>query len=230
MAGPRKGPEERPLNRQELAFATWFCRFRDIYKAAEKAKIPKTQAGKLFNRIEIQEEIERQQDVHRQECARQLVAAENLNNELLDRELVLLIRAHREKTPTVAREAIQLGYIALGRIQAGTTRVLEQIGAGDAAGSGQVGFYQAFVPVGMPVGMPVDVAPAPILPEEPAEPSAVSSQPSVERTAPVREPYRPPGQRSAISPQPSVEKPAQPVTPPAPAAPPARKAGKLKIG
>ncbi len=218
QAMPRKGHEDHPLTRQEMAFATWFCRSRDIYRAAEKAKVAKNQAIKLFNRIEIQEEIERQQDVHRQEQARQLVTAENLNNELLDRELVRVIR---KESGSVAIEAIRLGYIATGRIQAGTTRVIEPL---EAVTAGQPNFYQAFVPVGMPVGMPIDAAPAPILPD--LTPETVA-QGGANPPPPPRGPFKPAPSAPSAPAEPS--EPSEPRTP-APTGTPPRKAGKLQVG
>jgi hypothetical protein len=175
---PRKDKDSeppRPLNRNEMRFITWFLRLRDIYKAAEKAGIPKTQAVKTFNQIEVQEEMERQQDVLRQERARQEVEIENLTGEWLDGQLRRVIK--EEKGPA-ATDAIRLGYVAIGRIQAGQTRVLDPGGQGGAESvAAPANFYQAFMPVG--------VAVSPILPD----PTPATVPQSAE---PVRQPYKPP--------------------------------------
>ena len=139
--------EEEPLTREQEKFVAAFRKWRDIYKAAAKAGIGKNQAVKTFHLIQVQEEIERQDDAVRQERARQQVETENLTNAFLDHELIMVIRT---ETGALKKEAIQLGYIVTGRIQAGMTRILEP--AGDSGRQDKPNFYQAFVPVGVAVG------------------------------------------------------------------------------
>ena len=212
---PRKDKDSeppRPLDRKEMRFITAFFRMRDIYKAAQKAGIPKNQATKIFNKIEVQEEIERQQDVLRQEQARQEVEIQNLTGEWLDAQLARVIR---DEKGTVATDAIRLGYVAIGRIQAGMTRVLDPGGPGGAESvATPPNFYQAFMPVGVAVS-PLLPDPAPAMVPQAAEP--------------VRQPYKPPeaGTRGpgdqGTKPAPPQTKPA--FTTPAPApAPPAKPA------
>lgn len=169
---PRKGPhiEEKPLTREQDKFCLLFCRYGDIYKAAERAGIPKSRAVATFHLIQVQEEIERQKDVVRQERARQQVETENLTNRFLDEQLMSVIR---DEKGALKKDAIQLGYVVTGRIQAGMTRVLEP--AGEGAKSGSPNFYQAFVPVG--------VAVTSILPEESAETPGASQSPIIEKPA-----------------------------------------------
>ena len=78
---PRKGPQstEEPLTREQEKFVAAYRRLKDIYKAAAKAGIPKNVAVRTFNLIQVQEEIERQDDVVRQERARQQVETELLD-------------------------------------------------------------------------------------------------------------------------------------------------------
>lgn len=147
--------EEKPLTRKDHQFVDWFRKYRDIYKAAERAGIAKNQAKKTYGRIEIFEEIERQDAAVTKERAHVQVAAENLNNDLLDRELLKLILLDPEKSGDVKRRSIELGYVLTGRIESGNTRSLAKEGP-DA----KPNFYQAFVPMGVPVNI------SPILPEE----------------------------------------------------------------
>ncbi|HUD75799.1 MAG TPA: hypothetical protein VMQ76_12065, partial [Terracidiphilus sp.] len=165
---PRKGPhiEEEPLTREQEKFATLFRKYRDIYKAAEKAGIAKNAAVRTFHLIQVQEEIERQDDIVRHERARQQVETENLTNAFLDGELIKVIK---EEKGSLKKEAIQLGYIVTGRIQAGATKLLEPAGNGIVTNTAP--FYQAFIPVG--------VAAAPIIPaEQEAEVGGQSSEDS----------------------------------------------------
>jgi hypothetical protein len=146
---------ENPLTAEELKFATLFVKFRDIYKAAERAKIPRTRATRVFNKPEVQDEIERQMEVVRAERAHVQVAEESLTNKLLDQELINLLR-NPGTTESTKLDAIRLGMVATGRIQAGGTRILD-LGAGEERTTGH--FYQALVQV-----QPA----APIMPTEPA--------------------------------------------------------------
>jgi hypothetical protein len=148
--------EDKPLSRQDHDYVFHFRRYRDIYRAAERAHIPKNQAKKFHNRIEIGEEIERQDNIVLAERAAVQVKAEMLTNDLLDSELLKLILLDAEKSGDVKRRSIELGYVLTGRIESGNTRSLEAKEGPDA----KPNFYQAFVPVGIPVNV------SPILPEE----------------------------------------------------------------
>jgi hypothetical protein len=247
---PRKGPQstEEPLTREQEKFVAAYRRLKDIYKAAAKAGIPKNMAVRTFNLIQVQEEIERQDDVVRQERARQQVETENLTNAFLDAELIKVIR---EEKGTLKKEAIQLGYIVTGRIQAGATKLLEP--AGDGIAANRTPFYQAFIPVG--------VAAAPIVPKDSEQGSVVSGQgidgqprsplaaqpPEPTLIVPVQEPLQNraqnipvfiPGQ-SFSSQQPATKsrkdgvdysQNMQPAPTPTKTTTPIRKAGKLQIG
>lgn len=154
---PRETPkEERPLDRQGEKFATWYVKYRDIYKAAEKSHVAKNQAVRVFNRSEVQDEIERQEEVLRVERAKQQVETENLTNEILDRKLLKVIGLDETKHGSLILEAIRLGNVLTGRIRAGNTQSLEPNGSKENTGAPN--FYQAFVPMGVPV--------ASLLPEE----------------------------------------------------------------
>jgi len=147
---PRETPkEERQLDRQGEKFATWYVKYRDIYKAAEKAHVAKNQAVRVFNRPEVQDEIERQEEVLRVERAKQQVETENLTNEILDRKLLKVIGLDETKHGPLILEAIRLGNVITGRIRAGNTQSLEPNGAKENTGAPN--FYQAFVPMGVPV-------------------------------------------------------------------------------
>lgn len=122
-----------------------FRKYREIYKAAEKAGVPKNQAVKVFNRPAFQEELDRQDEAVRAERARQEVRDEKLTNEVIDRELLSVILLPVDKHGSLKLEAIRLGAVMTGRIQAGNTKML---GAGDGPEkSGAANFYQAIVQV-----------------------------------------------------------------------------------
>jgi hypothetical protein len=214
---PRKGPktEEQPLTREQEKFCAAYCRWRDIYKAAEKSGIAKNRAVTTFNLIQVQEEIERQREVVRQERARQQVEVEILTNEFLDKELISLIKS---ETGSLKKESLQLGYVVTGRIQAGMTRILEVLPNGDKGTPAN--FYQAFVQPAKPAEA------ADILPPE--EPAALSSQP-----AQAVEPRKPSTEYSQISQKTEPAKPDRSSIAAAPAhersSGPPRKAGKLVI-
>ncbi len=150
----------------------------------------------------MQEEIERQQDVLRQERARQQVENENLTNEFLDSEMVKHIRKESGQTKT---DALRLAYITTGRIQAGQTRVLDPGGVGDGAEHVATpgNFYQAFVPVGVAVS-PILPDPTPATVPQSAEPIGKPVPPSEALRAAVRD---------LTTPKPSAP-PANPAVPP----------------
>jgi hypothetical protein len=144
------------LNKTDLDSVFWFRRYRDPYKAAEHCGIPRRSARAHFNRAEIQEELERQDNAVIAERARIQVHAENLTNDLLDKELLTLVTLDEHVHPEAKRKAIELGYILTGRIESGGTRSLEAKEGPDA----KPNFYQAFVQVGGSVTV------SPILPPE----------------------------------------------------------------
>jgi hypothetical protein len=150
---------EKPLTKEDLRYVDWFRKTRDVTRAGERAGLGPIQAKRLHERIEIQEEIERQDNIVLGERARVQVEAENINNDILDRELLKLILLDAEKNPDAKRRSIELGYVLTGRIQAGNTRSLDLAPATDDTPLSTV--YQAFIPVGVPVEV------CPILPDQP---------------------------------------------------------------
>ena len=96
-----------PLTREELRMVSEFRKYRDIYKGAEKAGIPKNRAVKTFNKPEFQEELDRQDEVVRLERAKQQVAAEALTNELIDHELAAMVEADQLGRGGRSRDAEQ---------------------------------------------------------------------------------------------------------------------------
>lgn len=118
---PKKKPDQEPLTRDQLRMVSEFRKYRDIYKAAEKAKIPKNQAVKVFNLITFQEELDRQDEAVRGECAKLEASVTAVTRDFLDNELISFIR---EEKGALKKEAIQLGYVVAGIIQNGSTRSL----------------------------------------------------------------------------------------------------------
>jgi hypothetical protein len=135
--------KEAVLDKAAVKMVEAFRRYRDVYKAAEKAGIAKTKAVKVFNSAAFQDELERQEEAVRLERARQEARDEKLTNEVIDRELLRVILLDVEKHGTLKLDAIRLGAVMTGRIQAGNTRALDA--AADAPRGG--GFYQALVQV-----------------------------------------------------------------------------------
>lgn len=188
MAGQNKNTE-KPLSAEELKFCTLYVRFRDIYKAADRAKIKRGNAVRTFNKLTVQDEIERQMEALRSERAKVTVEEEQLDNKLLDLELINLLRG-KETSDSLKLEAIRLGYVAIGKIQAGSTRVLDQTPAQASAMQGDdrsPGFYKAFVQIqreqdAAPI-VPVAPSPADVPPPAPAPP--VASAPPVSPTPPT---------------------------------------------
>lgn len=160
-----------PLTREELRMVSEFRKYRDIYKGAEKAGIPKNRAVKTFNKPEFQEELDRQDEVVRLERAKQQVAAEALTNELIDHELAAMVKLDAKEHGSLKLDAIRTALVVNGRIQSGTMRSLE-VGAarpddeGDAVKQGNV--YRALFQV-----QPQSAAP--LMPEEPASQQAGKS-------------------------------------------------------
>ena len=182
------------LTREEQKFAELFLRWRDIYKAADKAKIPRSRAVRVFNKPSVQEEIERQMEVVRRERARQQVAEESLTNQLLDGELIQVIR-NKETPVSVKLDGIRLGYVATGKIQVGTTRLLEGGAPGDGLEAGGAVVFQPFVPMGMAV--------RPLMGAESAESAAAgpAAAPEPGEPAPVQKPAAAADEPAAATPK-----------------------------
>ena len=125
MANIEQEKEQKPLDRRTLAFVAAFRKYRDIYRAAERAHVPKNQAVRLFNSPAFQEELDRQDEAVRTERAKQEVRVEQLTNDLLDRTHVAILKLDPEKHGSVVLEGLRLGNVITGRIQAGNTRSLE---------------------------------------------------------------------------------------------------------
>lgn len=186
-------PETKPLDRKDLKFVEWFRKYRDIYKAAERAGIPKNKAIATFNRPEIQDELERQDEAVRMEKAKQEAADARLCNELIDRELLKLILLDGEKHGTLKLEALRLGAVMTGRIQSGNTRSLDAAEGRQGTGN----FYQALVQV---------QEPAPILPDGQNDPTPMASEVAAMAAAapvspaPAAKPTNPPAAKKAEPP------------------------------
>jgi hypothetical protein len=191
---PPKDPEA-PLDRAALKMVEFFRKYRDVYKAAEKAHVPKNQAVKVFNSAAFQDELERQDEAVRTEKARQEVRDAKLTNQLIDQELISVMVLSAEKHGNLKLEAIRLAGVMTGRIQAGNSRALEPQGEP----GGRANFYQALVQV---------QEAAPILPEQPAAPGA--------STAPIA------AAAAAVLPPAMMPTGAPPATPPASTAPPTK--------
>ena len=220
MAKTEKDPA--PLTREQLRMVTEFRKYRDIYKAAEKARIPKNQAVRVFNLAQFQEELDRQDEVVREERARQQVKAEALTNELIDQELATMVRLDSKEHGSLKLDAIRTALVVNGRIQSGTMRSLE-VGAarpdddGEAVRKGNV--YSVIFPTAE------QAKPAPLLPPEPASATNVPDatepgpQPDLET---VKQRVR----ALPTPPPPPAVKPGPPQQPP----PFRNRVGPLKIG
>jgi hypothetical protein len=122
----------------------------------------------FFNRPEVQEEIDRQDEAVRMERAVQEVKAEILTVELIDAELMAAVKSERGAHKQAAME---LAYVRLGKVQAGALRSTDVPANPNPNGGVNFGapfVYQAFNQ------MPTEV-PAPYVKEEPGSESA--SQP-----------------------------------------------------
>lgn len=160
-----KENEAKPLTREQLRMVGEFRKYRDIYKAAQKAGVGKNQALRVFHLTQFQEELDRQEEAVRAERARQQVKVEALTNDLIDKSLAELLVLDPNEQGALRLDAIRTALVVNGRIQSGTMRSLE-VGAqrqnddGDAVKQGSV--YQAVFSVQGPVEA------APLMPEEPA--------------------------------------------------------------
>jgi hypothetical protein len=137
---------ETPASKIELKFATAFVTYRDVYKAAEKAKVPKNGAVRMFNLPRVQDEIERQNEAIRAERAKQAVQAEKLDGPLIDRELLSVVKLDPVLHGTVKLAAIRLAMVAQGRIQDGNTKSLDP----SEQGGGHANVYRALVSIEQP--------------------------------------------------------------------------------
>jgi hypothetical protein len=142
---PTKNP--KPLTRAELKFVTAYRQYRyggeGIYRAAEKAGVARNQAIRIFNKPEVQEEIDRQDEAVRMERARQEVKDEELTVEFANRELMKTVQQLGEKADCNQRlDALRLVYVVTGRIQTGNSRVLDYAPPG--AGGGDEGMPERF--------------------------------------------------------------------------------------
>lgn len=173
--------DEKILNKKDHDFVFHFIRYRDVYKAAEKAHIPKNQAKRTYERIEIQEEIERQVGLVDRERARVQVEAEGITRNFLDIRLVQLINLDEKKHAATVKGALELGYVRAGVLQVGNTKSLDLTPVSVDDDAPQPTVYQALFTVG------VTAQAAPLIPE------ATHSQP--EAAEPARE------QDTAIHPQ-----------------------------
>ena len=189
---PSKDPrsatvEPKPLDRQGMKFATFYVQYRDIHKAAERAKIDKRSAVKTFNRPEVQDEIERQQEAVRAERAKQTVEVEKLSNEFLDRELIKMIS---NEGGSLKLEAIRLGNVLQNRIQSGNTKCLDPIGDPNNVDKTLTpNVYHALVTVQQEVAplMPIEPGPKQTTPRTPdaSQPPAASA-PAAAETKPAQ--------------------------------------------
>ena len=219
MAKTEKDPA--PLTREQLRMVTEFRKYRDIYKAAEKARISKNQAVRVFNLAQFQEELDRQDEVVREERARQQVKAEALTNELIDQELANMVRLDSKEHGSLKLDAIRTALVVNGRIQSGTMRSLE-VGAarpdddGEAVRKGNV--YSVIFPTAE------QAKPAPLLPPEPASRTNVpdAAEPGPQPSDAFRERVR----ALTTPPPPPTVKPGPPQQPP----PFRHRVGPLKIG
>ena len=66
--------ENAPLDEKRLKFVHWFRKYRDLYKAAERAGVPKNKAVATWCEPAVQEEFDRQEEAVRAERRRALDA------------------------------------------------------------------------------------------------------------------------------------------------------------
>lgn len=179
--------EDKPLTREQLRMVAEFRKYRDVYKAAEKAKIPKNSAVRTFNLPAFQEELDRQDEVVRNERAKLEVHAEALTRDFLDKELMGLVQ---KETGSLKKEALALGYVVIGAIQNGSTRSLTAPVTDpndDRISQGAPTFVYHATVAGT-----LTQTPEPIVPQEtkapaiPPAPPPVPSKPTVNRTGPLK--------------------------------------------
>lgn len=203
---------ERPLTKQDYDFCRWFLQYRDFYRAAEKVGLAKNQAKKTYNRIEIQEEIERQQAVIEREQAKVTIAAQGITREMLDARLYQLLNLDVKKNSGAVHRAIELGYVRAGVLQVGSTRSLDLTPPNPDDETPMPTVYQAFFTVGVSTAQAT-----PILPQSaPHEPTPI---------VPPSPPPPPLPQVSVVQKTPVKPEPVR-----TPAVVPGIRAGKIKIG
>jgi hypothetical protein len=202
---------ERPLTKKDYDFCRWFLQYRDYYRAAEKVGLAKNQAKRTYDRIEIQDEIERQQAVVEREQAKVTVAAQGITREMLDARLFQLINLDVKSNAGAVHRAIELGYVRAGVLQVGNTKSLDLTPPNPDDETPMPTVYQAMFTVGVSAATPIMPAVAP----EAETPVAPVPAPTAFQRA-VRALTTPPPQPAAA-----------PATP-APA-PSVIKAGRIKI-
>lgn len=204
---------ERPLTKKDYDFCRWFLAYRDYYRAAEKVHIPKNQAKRTYDRIEIQEEIERQQAVVEREQAKVTVAAQGITREMLDARLFQLINLDVKSNAGAVHRAIELGYVRAGVLQVGNTRSLDLTPPNPDDETPMPTVYQALFTVGVSAATPI--MPASVVAPEPETPAGSSGAPATPAPTAFQRAVR-----ALTTPPPVV---------PAPALS-AIKAGRIKIG
>src|SRR5579859_2971847 len=144
----KKALEPRPIDKVGLKFVARYRKTRNIHQAAEAAGIPKSRAVSYFHRLEIQDEIDRQEEAVRQERAVQEVEFENLTNPLIETELIKMLRLDEKEHGTLKLDAIRLALVVNGRIKNGGLMSIETgKQADDDSVARPSGFYQAIVNV-----------------------------------------------------------------------------------
>lgn len=169
--------EEKPLTRKDHQFVDWFRKYRDIYKAAERAGIAKNQAKKTYERIEIQEEIERQDSVVERERARVQVEAEGITRNMLDAELLQLIMLDPKRYSGAKQRAIELGYVRAGVMQVGNTKSLDLTPPNPDDDAPMPTVYQALFTVGVSATQATPIMPSAVVSPEAGTPSVSSGAP-----------------------------------------------------
>lgn len=169
---------ELPLNRKEMKFVEWFRKYRDIYQAAAKAGIAKNQAKRTYERLEIQEEIERQDGVVERERAKVQVEAEGISRSFLDVELLQVIKLDAKKHTAGKLRGIELGYVRAGVLQVGSTRSLDLTPPNPDDEAPMPTVYSAIIGS----GVRVDVSP--LVPDKPQQAAPTQSTPAPQPQAP----------------------------------------------
>jgi hypothetical protein len=215
---PRQDQQKdpKPLTREELKFVAAYRQYRTggggIYKAAEKAGIPKRRAVTVFNKPEIQEEIDRQDEAVREERAKVQVREEELTIDFANRELMKTIKQLEAKDDIPQRmEALRLVYVVTGKIQNGSTRVLDtpppSTGTSDPESMPPERFDYRSLHV-----LRVDpTTPVPIVTEQPAPPDTHPPDPRIQ--ARVRDLTAPAANVNRPTPKPQPARPPRPDDP-----------------
>lgn len=208
---------EVPLTRKDLKFVDGFRRYRDIYRAAEFAKVAKSWAKRTYDRIEIGEEIERQDGVVERQRALTQVEGEGITRNFLDTRLLQLINLDVKKHAGIVKGALELGYVRAGVMQVGNTRSLDLTPPNPDEDAPVATVYQAFF-----TGSATITA-APLVP--PSEPAGPSDEEFRRRVRELTTPKVLPQPVPAAIPEPVAATPK-----PVPAKVGVIKAGRIKIG